>query len=81
MADGTVYAGDVGGVALGGHRFLEPPTPPADVDVEAWLRSLDAIEARRPARLALGHFGVLDDPGEPLRQLRASLLHRAEWVP
>ena len=78
--DGTVYAGDVGGVALGGHRFLEPPTPPADVDVDAWLRSLDAIEARRPARLALGHFGVLEDPEEPLRQLRATLLRRAEWV-
>ncbi len=80
MADGTVYAGDVGGVALGGHRFLEPPTPPADVDVEAWLRSLDAIEARRPARLALGHFGVLEDPAEPLQQLRATLQRRAEWV-
>jgi glyoxylase-like metal-dependent hydrolase (beta-lactamase superfamily II) len=78
--DGTIFAGDVGGVALGGYRFLEPPTPPADVDVEGWLRSLDAIEARRPARLALGHFGVLEDPAEPLQQLRATLLRRAEWV-
>jgi glyoxylase-like metal-dependent hydrolase (beta-lactamase superfamily II) len=78
--DGTLFAGDVGGVALGGHRFLEPPTPPPDVDVAAWQASLDAIEQRAPARLALGHFGVLEDPAGPLAGLRASLLRRAEWA-
>ena len=78
--DGTLFAGDVGGVALGGHRWLLPPTPPPDVDVPAWLASLDEIERRAPARLALGHFGVLEDPLEPIDGLRGSLRRRAEWV-
>ena len=78
--DGTLFAGDVAGVALGGHRFLLPPSPPPDVDVEAWLASIEAIERRAPARLALGHFGLLEDPLEPLDGLRASLVRRAEWV-
>ena len=38
-----------------------PPTPPPDVDVEAWDATLDEIERRAPERLALIHFGVFDD--------------------
>jgi hypothetical protein len=48
--------------------------------VEAWLASLDEMERRAPARLALGHFGVLEDPAEPLEGLRGALRRRAEWV-
>ncbi len=78
--DGTAVAGDVCGVALDGNRFLEPPTPPPDVDVDAWLATLGQVQARAPRRLALGHFGSFEDPAGPLDDLGASLRRRAGWA-
>ncbi|MBA3347472.1 MAG: MBL fold metallo-hydrolase [Actinobacteria bacterium] len=77
----TVYAGDVAGVRILPARSVLPPTPPPDVDPEAWRRSLDAIEARRPERLALIHFGVVEDVERHLAELRERLdvwIERAE---
>jgi hypothetical protein len=50
-----------------------PPTPPPDFHLETWNRTLDEIERRKPARLALTHFGVVDGPEAHLEQLRARL--------
>ena len=41
--------------------LLLPPTPPPDIDLDAWRASLDAIEAWEPAALAVTHFGDYDD--------------------
>jgi glyoxylase-like metal-dependent hydrolase (beta-lactamase superfamily II) len=71
--DGTLYVGDAGGVRINPGRPILPVTPPPDVDVEAWLRSMDAIEARAPARLALVHYGVTDDPADHMARLRTAL--------
>src|SRR5437660_8578733 len=72
-ADGTLYAGDAAGVRIQPSRFVLPPTPPPDFDLEAWNTSIGEIERREPTRLALIHFGVADDPGEHLAQLRERL--------
>ena len=37
-ADGTLYAGDSAGVRIAPARFVQPPTPPPDIDLEAWDR-------------------------------------------
>jgi glyoxylase-like metal-dependent hydrolase (beta-lactamase superfamily II) len=71
--DGTLYAGDAAGVSLQPSEHILPVSPPPDVDVDTWHRTIDTIEARRPERLALIHFGVVDDPGEHLERLRAQL--------
>jgi glyoxylase-like metal-dependent hydrolase (beta-lactamase superfamily II) len=71
--DGTLYAGDAAGVRIKPHRAVLPPTPPPEFDLEAWLRSLDEIERRTPARLALVHFGVADDVARHLDELRQRL--------
>jgi glyoxylase-like metal-dependent hydrolase (beta-lactamase superfamily II) len=78
--DGTLYAGDACGVRIQPSRFVMPPTPPPDVDVEAWNGSLDEIERRRPTRLALVHFGVAEDPERHLTDLRARLAAWAAFV-
>ncbi len=78
--DGTLYAGDAAGVRIQPARTVVPPTPPPDVDVEAWERTLDEIERRDPDRLALIHFGVAEDPGRHLAELRLTLLDWAESV-
>jgi len=61
-------------------RYVMPPTPPPDIDVEAWERTLDEIERRGPERLALIPFGVADDPVRHLAELRLGLLDWAEFV-
>jgi glyoxylase-like metal-dependent hydrolase (beta-lactamase superfamily II) len=76
-ADGTLYAGDAAGVRIQPHSTVLPPTPPPEFDLETWLRTLDEIEQRAPARLALIHFGVADDVERHLGELRRRL---EEWV-
>jgi glyoxylase-like metal-dependent hydrolase (beta-lactamase superfamily II) len=78
--DGTLYAGDSAGVRIAPGRFVLPPTPPPDVDLEAWEQTIAATELRAPARLALTHFGVFDDVEEHLARLRETLLRWGERV-
>jgi glyoxylase-like metal-dependent hydrolase (beta-lactamase superfamily II) len=78
--DGSCYAGDAAGVRVLPASFLAPVAPPPDIDVEAWERSIDAIEARGSARLCLPHFGVIDDPQAHLAELRVRLRSWSELV-
>ena len=71
--DGTLYAGDAGGVRIQPARHVLPVSPPPDVDVEAWFRTFQEIERREPERLALIHFGVAESPSEHLALARAEL--------
>jgi glyoxylase-like metal-dependent hydrolase (beta-lactamase superfamily II) len=79
-ADGTLYAGDAAGVRIEPSELVLPPTPPPEVDLEAWERTLDELEARAPRRVALIHFGVADDVERHLGELRARLREWAERV-
>jgi len=74
---GTLYAGDAAGVRIQPHSTVLPPTPPPEFDLETWLHTLDEIERRAPARLALVHFGVAEDVERHLVELRRRL---EEWV-
>jgi len=71
--DGTLYAGDAAGVRIQPSRFVLPPTPPPEFELETWESTLDELERRDPQRLALIHFGVFDNPREHLAQLRERL--------
>jgi glyoxylase-like metal-dependent hydrolase (beta-lactamase superfamily II) len=79
-ADGTLWAGDAAGVRVQPSRFVLPPTPPPEFDLDTWERTLDEIEARRPERLALIHFGVTDEPAQHLAELRGRLRAWTERV-
>jgi glyoxylase-like metal-dependent hydrolase (beta-lactamase superfamily II) len=79
-ADGTLYAGDAAGVRIQPAAYALPPTPPPEIDVDAWLATLDQIERREPAALALVHFGVATDVSAHLASLRARLTRWAERV-
>jgi glyoxylase-like metal-dependent hydrolase (beta-lactamase superfamily II) len=74
--DGTLYSGDAAGVRIEPGRFVYAPTPPPEVDLEAWERTLDELGRREARRLALIHFGVFEDVEEHLERLR-STMH--EW--
>lgn len=71
----TAFTGDVAGVKVGDAPGFAP-TPPPDIDVPAWRRSLDLIERWAPQRLAVTHFGAVDDVAAQLADVRAWL---EEW--
>ena len=71
--DGTLYAGDAAGVRILPERPVWPVSPPPEVDLEAWERTIDELELRAPDQLALIHFGVVDQPRDHLRRLRRNL--------
>jgi glyoxylase-like metal-dependent hydrolase (beta-lactamase superfamily II) len=71
--EGTLYAGDAAGVRIMPDRHILPVAPPPEVDLEAWERTIDELELRAPQRLALIHFGVVDQPRDHLRRLRRQL--------
>ena len=79
-ADGTLYAGDAAGGRITPGRFVLPPCPPPELDVEAWEQTIAEIERRAPGCLAVIHFGVFDDVEEHLAALRETLGRWAERV-
>jgi len=54
--------GDTAGVARQTGRIVIPPTPPPDIDLEAWRASTDRILAWDPQLLFLTHFGPHPSP-------------------
>lgn len=72
-ADGSAYVGDVCGVRIPPGEVTLMPTPPPEIDVEAWLDSLDLLSERAPERLRLTHFGEVAPAASQLEAARESL--------
>jgi glyoxylase-like metal-dependent hydrolase (beta-lactamase superfamily II) len=78
--EGRCFSGDAAGARILPSDYIAPVAPPPDIDLEAWERTLDTIEARRPATLCLPHFGVVRDPEEHLVNMRRRLRVWAQRV-
>jgi glyoxylase-like metal-dependent hydrolase (beta-lactamase superfamily II) len=70
---GRAFVGDVAGVRIPPCELVLAPTPPPDIDVDAWVRSLDAVESWRPSSLGITHFEAAEEPAAHLGQFRAEL--------
>jgi glyoxylase-like metal-dependent hydrolase (beta-lactamase superfamily II) len=79
-SDGTAYTGDVAGVRVPPSDHTIAPTPPPDIDIERWLESIDVVEGWSPSRLALTHFGFVDDASAGLDRAREALRRQREWA-
>jgi glyoxylase-like metal-dependent hydrolase (beta-lactamase superfamily II) len=75
---GIVWAGDTAGLRFTSKTFTLPPTPPPDIDVEAWRESLAKIRAWGPQIVFITHFGAYDNAGEHLDHFEKSLGDVAE---
>lgn len=80
LHEGTAYVGDVGGVRITSSSLTIPPTPPPDIDLEAWHESIARIAAWSPERLAITHFGASDDVESQLAEVGKRLDAWAERV-
>ena len=70
---GSAFVGDVAGVRIPPAGYVMAPTPPPDIDVEAWDRSLDVVDGWAPEALALTHFGRVDDVAAHVAAMRERL--------
>jgi glyoxylase-like metal-dependent hydrolase (beta-lactamase superfamily II) len=75
--DGMAYVGDTAGVRVSGD-YLIAPTPPPDIDIEAWQESLSIIEAWQPVSLFLTHFGPITPARAHLARFRTVVADAAE---
>ena len=56
-SSGIAFVGDTAGIRRGAGSYIMPPTPPPDIDLEAWRTSADRILSWDPDTLFLTHFG------------------------
>jgi glyoxylase-like metal-dependent hydrolase (beta-lactamase superfamily II) len=74
---GMAYVGDTAGVQVSGN-YLIAPTPPPDIDIEAWQQSLNTIDAWQPVSLFLTHFGPVSPARAHLARFRTTVAAAAE---
>jgi glyoxylase-like metal-dependent hydrolase (beta-lactamase superfamily II) len=75
---GTAFVGDVAAVKIPGVDLVVPPTPPPDIDIEIWIDSIGTVESWQPERLALTHFGSIEDPDPHFSIVRERLAEEAQ---
>lgn len=75
-ASRVAFVGDTAGIRRGSGAFVMPPTPPPDIDLEAWRESEKKILGWDPDTIFLTHFG----PYQGVRQhLQAMFENIADW--
>ena len=76
----SAFTGDVGGVRMQGASYVRPPTPPPDIDVEAWHASVDRLRALDLKAVDLTHLGRFTDPASHFDDLLFRLDEWTRWV-
>jgi glyoxylase-like metal-dependent hydrolase (beta-lactamase superfamily II) len=77
---GIAFVGDTAGIKMSPGGYVLPPTPPPDIDPEAWSASLARIEAWHPQTLLLTHFGPAAPRAAHVAELRDHLAFTTDLV-
>jgi glyoxylase-like metal-dependent hydrolase (beta-lactamase superfamily II) len=77
---GIAFVGDTAGIKRTPDGYVLPPTPPPDIDLEAWDVSLSRIEAWHPGTLLLTHFGPAAPVGLHISEMRENLAIVADFA-
>ena len=75
---GDAYTGDVAGVRVPPGELVAAPTPPPEIDLEAWRGSVRRLRELAPRRLCMTHFGASENAEAHLDRLEAWLAEAAE---
>ena len=70
------FVGDTAGIRRGSGSYVMPPTPPPDIDLDAWRLSEQRILGWDPDTLFLTHFGPFHGARLHFQQLMSNI---AEW--
>lgn len=76
----SMFSGDVTGVRMPERSYVRPPTPPPEVDIEAWLGSIQKIRQIQPDSIYPTHYGRYDDVSRHLDELEARLNNWSAFV-
>ena len=74
-----LFCGDVAGVKIE-TGIVVPPCPPPDINVEDWLKSIDAIKKLKVKRLHLVHYGTVVKVRAHLESLSKRLVRWTNFV-
>ncbi len=74
---GMLFTGDVAGIRLPGQSYVRPPTPPPEIDVEAWMQSLQTVKQIGPRVVCPTHFGSYEDVDRHMAELEQRL---QDWL-
>ena len=75
---GDAFTGDVAGVRIPPSSLVMAPTPPPEIDVEAWVSSVGMLRGLAPGRLCMTHYGESEDAAAQLDAIERYLLQAAE---
>jgi len=70
---GVAFVGDTAGVRVVPGGFVLPPTPPPDIDLEAWAKSLTTLEGWHAETLLITHYGASSPTPHHLTAMRDHL--------
>ena len=70
---GILFVGDAVGVRLPDAGLLRPSTPPPDFDLDQAVTSMRKFADRRPAGIALAHYGLVPDHESILEEAEDTL--------
>jgi glyoxylase-like metal-dependent hydrolase (beta-lactamase superfamily II) len=70
---GVAFVGDTAGVRVVPGGFVLPPTPPPDIDLEAWAKSLTTLEGWHAETLLITHYGAASPTPHHLTAMRDHL--------
>jgi glyoxylase-like metal-dependent hydrolase (beta-lactamase superfamily II) len=75
-ASRVAFVGDTAGIRRGSGTYVMPPTPPPDIDIEAWHDSEKKILAWDPDTLFITHFGPFQGARQHFQGMFGNM---AEW--
>ena len=82
QSGGELFVGDVGGIRVDRLQTARPPTPPPDIDLEAWAQSIEVLRELDADTLHLAHFGSYPQNSAHWDNLIANIrtdAGRVEW--
>lgn len=80
LFEDVAFTGDVGGMRIPGHRYLQLPMPPPELQMSKWRDSLRRLRKEKFNRIAPTHFGIFDDSQWQLDEVEKELNAAEKWL-
>ena len=77
---GIAWVGDTAGLRFGPTVFALAPTPPPDIDLDAWRTSVNTIRSWKPETVFITHFGPHAGVAEHLDRFEQGLFEVADMA-